>query len=244
MLALMYWRCQPWRNGPGWIYASDQYAAGRLPIESYLRHVERAFGEGWTLASWLGWFHHRYIWLQHRRVTLEKLVSRSQETAKFELVDDAPPDAGNNGSQVGEPRFFSAPAWLHRAATGNTEIVALRFEPDPTYFDPWLDELVADAYPLELDWDAEPSTDELPQATTAAPLTLLSATLDKGRLAIHLAERLPTDVSLTIHLAGEGPLEITYERWQQRADRTLTLRLASELLPNLGGPILVQQFSI
>jgi hypothetical protein len=105
MLALIYWRCQPWRGSSGWRYASDHYAAGRMPIESYLRHVERAFEENWTLARWLGWFHHRYLWLQHRRVALEKLISRGQETAKFELVDDVPPDAGGDGSQVRTPRF-------------------------------------------------------------------------------------------------------------------------------------------
>lgn len=98
MQALMYWRCQPWRDGPGWIYASDRYAAGRMPIESYLRHIERAFEEGWTVAKWLGWFHHRYLWLQHRRIALEKLISRGKETALFELVDDAPYDGSRNGT--------------------------------------------------------------------------------------------------------------------------------------------------
>ena len=105
MLALIYWRCQPWHDVPGWIYASDRYAAGRLSIERYLRHVGRAFREDWTLARWLGWFHHRYLWLQHRRVTLEKLSSRGQETAKFELVDDVPPDAGRDSSRVRVSRF-------------------------------------------------------------------------------------------------------------------------------------------
>lgn len=98
MLALMYWRCQPWREQPGWRYLTDSYASGRLPMESYLRHVERAFQEEWTLAHWLGWLHQHYIWLQHRRVTLEKLVARGQETAFFELVDD---NKGNgNGSSA------------------------------------------------------------------------------------------------------------------------------------------------
>lgn len=107
MLALIYWRCQSWRDGPGWVYASDRYAAGRLPVESYLRHVERAFEENWTLARWLGWFHHRYLWLQHRRVTLEKMVSRSRETVKFELVNSPPPDTGDNTGRSAEPRYRS-----------------------------------------------------------------------------------------------------------------------------------------
>lgn len=101
MLALIYWRCQPWRDAPGWIYATERYGSGRLPIEGYLRHVERAFREDWTLAHWLGWFHSRYLWQQHRRVVLEKMLSRHQDTAKFELLDDIPPDAGMGGAGPG-----------------------------------------------------------------------------------------------------------------------------------------------
>jgi hypothetical protein len=63
--------------------------------------VDRAFQEEWTLARWLGWFHHRYLWLQHRRVVLEKLISRRQETAKFELIEDT----GSNGDQGRAPRM-------------------------------------------------------------------------------------------------------------------------------------------
>ncbi len=102
MLALMYWRCQPWRDTPGSNYTSERYAAGRLPIASYLRHVEQAFVEGWTLARWLGWLHHRYLWLQHRRVTLEKLLYRGQETAKFEALDE---ELSGDESRVGLSRF-------------------------------------------------------------------------------------------------------------------------------------------
>ncbi|MFC1975478.1 hypothetical protein ACFLXQ_03655 [Chloroflexota bacterium] len=104
-LVLIYWRCQPWRDEPGWIYASDRYAAGHHPLESYLRHVERAFAEEWSLARWLGWFHHRYLWLQHRRVTLEKLISRRQDTAKFEVLDTAPPELHGNGDSA-KATFF------------------------------------------------------------------------------------------------------------------------------------------
>jgi len=105
MLALIYWRCQPWRNRPGWIYVSNRFSAGRLPIESYLRHTETAFREKWTVARWLGWLHHRYVWLQHRRVTLEKLIYRGRQTAQFELMDNAPPDAGDGTGWGSKPRF-------------------------------------------------------------------------------------------------------------------------------------------
>lgn len=117
-LALMYWRCQPWQREPGWLYVSDRYAAGRIPMASHLRHVDQAIREGWTLARWLSWLHHRYIWLQHRRIALEKLVAR-RETALFELLDDTPPDlqgdrtprmraTGSDSPKTNAPRFPSA----------------------------------------------------------------------------------------------------------------------------------------
>jgi len=103
MFALMYWRCQPWRSDPGWVYVSDHFAGtGRMSMDSYLRQTERAFAESWTLARWLGWFHQRNIWLQHRRVVLEKLVYRQQDTACFEVIDDCPPDVrvGHTGRSM------------------------------------------------------------------------------------------------------------------------------------------------
>jgi hypothetical protein len=36
---------------------------------------------------------------------------------------------------------LSAPAWLKPAGSGNMEIVIIRYEPDPDYFDKWLDEI-------------------------------------------------------------------------------------------------------
>ncbi len=120
-LSLLYWRSQPWQDQPGWIYASDRFAAGRLPIAAFHRHVATAFAQGWTVAEWLGWFHNTYLWLQHRRVTLEKLVVRRQETAKFELIDEPAeePDRAKTGSlryrglgtdapKFNAPRFPSA----------------------------------------------------------------------------------------------------------------------------------------
>jgi hypothetical protein len=124
-LAVLYWRCLPWQELPGWLYASERYATGRLPLAGYLRHVQMAFEEGWTVAQWLGWFHHSYLWLQHRRVTLEKLVSRKQETAKFELVEEAQTEptgnlqpfvryrgSGTDYPKMNAPRFPSALAIL------------------------------------------------------------------------------------------------------------------------------------
>ena len=134
---------------------------------------------------------------------------------------------------------FSRPAWLHPAAIGNTEIVVLRFESDPTYYDAWLDKLIASAHPLELDWEAESSAGEPPPAVPESQLTLLSATLDRRRLVLRLVEHLPTDATLTLHLTGEESQAIVYEQWEQRTDHRLILRLIPELLPQFDSPALV-----
>jgi hypothetical protein len=106
MLGLMYWRSSSWRKLPGYHYVSEPFAAGRLPFENFVRHVDRAFQEEWSLGSWLLWFHRRYLWLQHRRVTLEKLVSRSQETSKFELLyEEGFSVARYKGLGVDEPKM-------------------------------------------------------------------------------------------------------------------------------------------
>ena len=109
-LMLMYLRCSSWREGDGWHMVSQPYASGRLPIENYMQHVDTAIHEDWTLAKWLAWFHHKYLWLQHRWVTLGKLYSRdrsnysSQETEKFEVINNFSNDDVHYRNS-GRPRF-------------------------------------------------------------------------------------------------------------------------------------------
>ena len=118
MMALIYWRCLLWKNDPGWHYLSDTYSAGRMPVESFIRHLDHAIQDGWTLSQWLGWFHRHYLWLQHRRVTLEKLITRRQETAKFSLAYKEPDNVplfqglGLDTPKMNAPRFPSAIAIL------------------------------------------------------------------------------------------------------------------------------------
>lgn len=118
MMALIYWRCLPWKDDPGWQYLSDTYAAGRMPVESFIRHIDHAIQEGWSLSKWLRWFHCHYLWLQHRRITLEKLITRKQETAKFTLSYEEPDHIphyqglGLDTPKMNAPRFPSALAIL------------------------------------------------------------------------------------------------------------------------------------
>lgn len=134
---------------------------------------------------------------------------------------------------------LSAPAWLHRAVAGNTEMVTLRFEHDPTYFDPWLETLITSARPLDLDWDEEPSETK-PEPLIVAPSVNLSSAILKGdRLELQITEGLPDNAALTVHFLGDEPREVVYKRWHQRDDFTLALRLPPQFLYYLESPALV-----
>lgn len=100
-LAVLYYRVQPWMDSSGWTYLSDRFAAGRLPLESHLRQVEVAFSEDWSVLDWLQWLHQHNLWLQHRKVALEKLVTRRQEAYKFDLETDETDSAESHPT----PRF-------------------------------------------------------------------------------------------------------------------------------------------
>jgi hypothetical protein len=134
---------------------------------------------------------------------------------------------------------FSSPAWLQPAARGNTEVVALRFEPDSAYFDPWLEELCENAQPLTLDWEAEPVGAEESAAPTNSLLTLLSASLKGSHLVLRMAESLPHDSMLILRVNTLTPQEFLPNRWTQAQDNTVTLAISQELLALFERPTLV-----
>ena len=118
-LAAMYWRSRSWKDTSGWHYLSDRFSLGRLPVESHFRKVEQAIEANWSLADWIVWLHQNHLWLQHRRVALEKLLTRKQEVYKFELVVDEPEivtggnqpryrGLGTDTPKMNAPRFPSA----------------------------------------------------------------------------------------------------------------------------------------
>jgi len=118
-LATLYWRCLPWKASSGWNYVSDSYSSGRLPIDSHLRQVEQAFVENISLLEWLQKLHQNDLWLQHRKVALDKLINRRQEVFKFEQILDEPDNPisdlkpkfrglGTDVPKMNAPRFPSA----------------------------------------------------------------------------------------------------------------------------------------
>jgi len=138
---------------------------------------------------------------------------------------------------TGSPNL-SRPAWLEPAATGNTEFAVLRFEQDPSYFDPWLQDLLDHATPMELDWDAETPLREA-EPISEPRIALLSCLLRGRTLLLSTAAPIPSGETLTLRLRGAVAREISYERWEQDKDLSLSLPLDTGLVARLEGPVLV-----
>ena len=108
MLCLMCRRCQDWRGDTGWEYATDVRGSDHLSIEGYLRQVERAINEGWTVAEWLSRFHQRHLWLRHRRVVLQKMSSRRVDPSLFTWDENKFYGVDTDEPKMNGPRFQSA----------------------------------------------------------------------------------------------------------------------------------------
>lgn len=108
MLGLMYRRCQDWRGDTGWDYATDLHGSDHLSIEGYLRQVERAIDEGWTVAEWMSWFHQRHLWLRHRWVVLQKMASRRVDPSLFTWDENKFYGVDGDWPKMNGPRFQSA----------------------------------------------------------------------------------------------------------------------------------------
>ncbi|MCC6955203.1 MAG: hypothetical protein IT316_00325 [Anaerolineales bacterium] len=97
---------------------------------------------------------------------------------------------------------FSKPAYLQTASDGNFEMVVLRFLPEPSYFDAWMDELVQDALSLDIDLlpEAQDTGQDKPTDGTNE-IRLLSAVLDGTVLTLR-----PENLS-----SASGPINIWFE---------------------------------
>ena len=134
---------------------------------------------------------------------------------------------------------FSEPALLQTALEGNTEMVALRFEPDTKYFDAWMNELTADTFPLDIELIAGDDIDQDKTLEEKYPIQLLSAVLDAPRLTLSLdASPLTTGV-LKLCLGGTTELEYTFEHWKLNLGNKITLHLADFPIIDLNSPTLV-----
>ena len=134
---------------------------------------------------------------------------------------------------------LSRPAWLHKAAAGNTEMIVLRFADQPMYFDAWIQELVAHARPLALD-----TATEVAEPITAGPvgpkLSLLSAVLQGSYLHVSVSQEIAEGTILSLEFSGEDSWIVEPENWQPVASNVLRFRLAADSLVKLDGPTRLQ----
>jgi hypothetical protein len=128
MLGLLGRRCLDWRGDAGWSTDADG-EDDRLPIEAYLGHVGRAMEEGWTMSRWLSWLHERYLWLQHRRVALEKMMARGRNPALFVWEEGSFFGLAADRPKMNNPRIENAFRIL-----GDLKLIRREDTPDgPTY---------------------------------------------------------------------------------------------------------------
>ncbi len=114
----------------------------------------------------------------------------------------------------------TAPALLQSAHRGNTEIVALRFQRDPGYFDEWLHQLTQHAQPVSLNalTTQEEPREEALSSSSKGPHILSAYLDDAGQLCIVLSESPARPDAWTVHLLqDEGQMPVSGP-WRARSD--------------------------
>jgi len=83
----------------------------------------------------------------------------------------------------------TAPALLAPAHRGNTELVVVRYEPSPSYFDDWLQDLTQQAYPVSLDDLLPPDEIQEAEPVPSSPPTIsIRASLEKDSLCVQVID--------------------------------------------------------
>jgi len=136
---------------------------------------------------------------------------------------------------------FSKPALMQSASEGNTEIVTLRFEPDPHYFDVWMNELLDVASPLDIELIPEPDDEDNDKpAEEIFSIKLLSAVLDGNRLTLSMDVSPPLTSPLTVCLENAKDIEhITFENWRLNPGNKITVSLSEIMSIDINTPTLV-----
>ncbi len=109
----------------------------------------------------------------------------------------------------------TAPALLLPAHRGNTELISLRYEPDPHYFDDWLNVLISQAHPVDIATLSAP--DDIPNQKTSHDSTpgLIFARLQDDQICIQTSSPLPDDASWRVRVYQGDRIETIDKPWQQ-----------------------------
>lgn len=133
---------------------------------------------------------------------------------------------------------FSAPALLHKALSGNTEIVTLRHEPSAIYFDQWLNELIAESIPLDI--KNIPVLPPVPPPVVLRPAFKLEmARLTGFKLELLISPMPPLGSTICVNFGEERFFSKEYIIQKQSAAGWVTISLPKELVSQLETPTLV-----
>ena len=133
---------------------------------------------------------------------------------------------------------FSAPALLHPARQGNTEMVVLRYETDPTYYDEWMAELTQTAIPLPLNsLPSEVQDYSFPSLSNV--LNLHAAQLRNKQLELHLTLDLPDNCSIRVLLQDEQLTNFEFSNWKKTSSGWISLRCSNDFIKRAEFPVLI-----
>jgi len=131
---------------------------------------------------------------------------------------------------------MSAPAWLKPASKGNTEIVVIRFEPDPDYFGEWLEEIAQTGRSIEIDSiEFKPATDWPTKNGRDRRLQIVTAIVDDSELTITLGmeDTSNGEAALILDVPG-GPRVIQVQL--SELERELKVHLDNRMLQLVESP--------
>lgn len=123
---------------------------------------------------------------------------------------------------------FSAPALLHVAENGNTEIVVLRHETEVAYFDKWVDELTQLAIPLV--WDSLPPEPEMSPRPIPPEVNLLAAYLRGTELELSLVPDPSPKSLIRVTVDEDHSFSIDFPHWKKAFNGCVSLHCSNEFV--------------
>jgi hypothetical protein len=133
---------------------------------------------------------------------------------------------------------FSAPALLRSAQQGNTELLSLRYEPNRSYYNEWVNEAIKDS--IALDWKELPEVQAVvPQTSPELQLKLEATRLTDIELELLLLPTPKLGSDLTIKFSSEETIARNYRVHAISAEGWITVILSKEISEELRRPTLI-----
>ena len=133
---------------------------------------------------------------------------------------------------------FSAPALLKTSSQGNTEIMVLRFEPDPSYFDKWMEEVTSVSFPFDFDSLLLPTEPQVFN-TLAAEIKLQNVTLMKSKLELAVDPKPTLSNVLRLVINNDAALVMDFSQWEITPDGNVAVNCAKAFVSQTDMPMLI-----